>query len=177
MSSGRCWSSDTYNPVPGVMEGVPSANNYQGGFGTTLMAKVQDLLLPVLSSSRPLMLTLSNITICWVCTSNYLLFSLHKMTEIQWSWSKFLLTTPTPFLCFLIHCVCLSLSPLGRLLCFTSQLLFCLSVVLLHQSICDSLCPSWFYCPCISSSLMVSLCVIQCIWMSVKSLTLSICGA
>ena len=34
MSSGRCWSSDTYNPVPGVMEGVPSANNYQGGFGT-----------------------------------------------------------------------------------------------------------------------------------------------
>ncbi|XP_056297172.1 3-hydroxyisobutyrate dehydrogenase a [Pseudoliparis swirei] len=39
MSSGRCWSSDTYNPAPGVMEGVPSANNYQGGFGTTLMAK------------------------------------------------------------------------------------------------------------------------------------------
>ncbi|KAK7898563.1 hypothetical protein WMY93_019416 [Mugilogobius chulae] len=39
MSSGRCWSSDVYNPVPGVMEGVPSANNYQGGFGTTLMAK------------------------------------------------------------------------------------------------------------------------------------------
>ncbi|KAG9328210.1 hypothetical protein JZ751_015830 [Albula glossodonta] len=39
MSSGRCWSSDTYNPVPGVMEGVPSANNYLGGFGTMLMAK------------------------------------------------------------------------------------------------------------------------------------------
>ncbi|KAH0509509.1 3-hydroxyisobutyrate dehydrogenase, mitochondrial [Microtus ochrogaster] len=39
MSSGRCWSSDTYNPVPGVMDGVPSSNNYQGGFGTTLMAK------------------------------------------------------------------------------------------------------------------------------------------
>ncbi|XP_043922746.1 3-hydroxyisobutyrate dehydrogenase, mitochondrial [Protopterus annectens] len=39
MSSGRCWSSDTYNPVPGVMEGVPSANNYQGGFGSMLMAK------------------------------------------------------------------------------------------------------------------------------------------
>ncbi|KAM8882802.1 3-hydroxyisobutyrate dehydrogenase, mitochondrial-like [Synchiropus picturatus] len=39
MSSGRCWSSDSYNPVPGVMEGVPSANNYQSGFGTTLMAK------------------------------------------------------------------------------------------------------------------------------------------
>uniref|UniRef100_W5KKD7 3-hydroxyisobutyrate dehydrogenase n=1 Tax=Astyanax mexicanus TaxID=7994 RepID=W5KKD7_ASTMX len=39
MSSGRCWSSASYNPVPGVMEGVPSANNYQGGFSTTLMAK------------------------------------------------------------------------------------------------------------------------------------------
>ncbi|XP_048882656.1 3-hydroxyisobutyrate dehydrogenase b [Brienomyrus brachyistius] len=39
MSSGRCWSSDAYNPVPGVMEGVPSGNNYQGGFATTLMAK------------------------------------------------------------------------------------------------------------------------------------------
>lgn len=22
-SSGRCWSSDTYNPVPGVIEGIP----------------------------------------------------------------------------------------------------------------------------------------------------------
>ncbi|XP_028746017.1 3-hydroxyisobutyrate dehydrogenase, mitochondrial-like [Peromyscus leucopus] len=39
MSSGQCWSSDTYNPVPGVMDGVPSSNNYQGGFGTTLMTK------------------------------------------------------------------------------------------------------------------------------------------
>lgn len=43
MSSGRCWSSDTYNPVPGVMEGVPSGNNYQGGFGTQLMAKVSSM--------------------------------------------------------------------------------------------------------------------------------------
>ncbi|KAM9776601.1 3-hydroxyisobutyrate dehydrogenase a isoform 1-T1 [Syngnathus typhle] len=45
MSSGRCWASDSYNPVPGVMEGVPSANNYQGGFGTTLMAKEKPILL------------------------------------------------------------------------------------------------------------------------------------
>ncbi|XP_048367457.1 3-hydroxyisobutyrate dehydrogenase, mitochondrial [Sphaerodactylus townsendi] len=50
MSSGRCWSSDTYNPVPGVMEGVPSANNYQGGFGTTLMAK--DLSLAQMSATN-----------------------------------------------------------------------------------------------------------------------------
>ncbi|XP_034984858.1 3-hydroxyisobutyrate dehydrogenase, mitochondrial isoform X1 [Zootoca vivipara] len=50
MSSGRCWSSDTYNPVPGVMDGVPSANNYQGGFGTTLMAK--DLGLAQVSATN-----------------------------------------------------------------------------------------------------------------------------
>jgi len=28
-SSGRCWSSDTYNPVPGVLDNVPSSNSYQ----------------------------------------------------------------------------------------------------------------------------------------------------
>lgn len=39
-SSGRCWSSDTYNPCPGVLENVPSSNDYKGGFGTSLMAKV-----------------------------------------------------------------------------------------------------------------------------------------
>ncbi|XP_077996575.1 3-hydroxyisobutyrate dehydrogenase, mitochondrial-like [Glandiceps talaboti] len=38
-SSGRCWSSEVYNPVPGVLEGVPSSNNYKGGFGTALMTK------------------------------------------------------------------------------------------------------------------------------------------
>ncbi|KAG5515960.1 hypothetical protein RHGRI_036855 [Rhododendron griersonianum] len=38
-SSARCWSSDTYNPVPGVMEGVPSSRNYDGGFASKLMAK------------------------------------------------------------------------------------------------------------------------------------------
>ena len=38
-STARCWSSDTYNPCPGVMEGVPSSNNYEGGFGAALMQK------------------------------------------------------------------------------------------------------------------------------------------
>ncbi len=38
-SSGRCWSSEVYNPVPGVMENVPASNGYQGGFGTNLMTK------------------------------------------------------------------------------------------------------------------------------------------
>ncbi|KAF3789729.1 putative 3-hydroxyisobutyrate dehydrogenase [Nymphaea thermarum] len=38
-SSARCWSSDSYNPVPGIMEGVPSSRNYEGGFSCKLMAK------------------------------------------------------------------------------------------------------------------------------------------
>lgn len=38
-SSGRCWSSEVYNPCPGVLDGVPSSNNYKGGFGTALMTK------------------------------------------------------------------------------------------------------------------------------------------
>lgn len=44
VSSGRCWSSEIYNPVPGVKEGVPSSNDYKGGFGTALMTKVKILL-------------------------------------------------------------------------------------------------------------------------------------
>ena len=38
-SSGRCWSTDTYNPYPGVMDNVPAARGYTGGFGTDLMLK------------------------------------------------------------------------------------------------------------------------------------------
>lgn len=54
MSSGRCWSSEVYNPVPGVMEGVPSANGYQGGFGSQLMVKVRPCVrhsVPLFSSA------------------------------------------------------------------------------------------------------------------------------
>lgn len=39
ISSGRSWSSDTYNPVPGVMQNVPSSNDYKGGFLVPLIAK------------------------------------------------------------------------------------------------------------------------------------------
>jgi len=38
-SSGRCWSSDTYNPFPGVLENAPASRGYTGGFGTDLMLK------------------------------------------------------------------------------------------------------------------------------------------
>jgi 3-hydroxyisobutyrate dehydrogenase len=38
-STGRCWSSDTYNPYPGVMQAAPASKSYAGGFGTDLMLK------------------------------------------------------------------------------------------------------------------------------------------
>lgn len=44
-SSARSWSSDTYNPCPGVLENVPAARDYEGGFATSLMLK--DLRLAV----------------------------------------------------------------------------------------------------------------------------------
>lgn len=38
-STGRCWSSELYNPYPGVVANVPSSNSYKGGFGAKLMLK------------------------------------------------------------------------------------------------------------------------------------------
>ncbi len=38
-SSGSNWTLDVYNPCPGVMDNVPSSNDYQGGFMVDLMAK------------------------------------------------------------------------------------------------------------------------------------------
>lgn len=38
-SSGRNWSLDTYNPWPGVQDGVPAGNDYRGGFLVKLMNK------------------------------------------------------------------------------------------------------------------------------------------
>jgi 3-hydroxyisobutyrate dehydrogenase len=44
-SSGRCWSSEVYNPAPGVLPNVPSSKDYEGGFGTALMNKDVGLAL------------------------------------------------------------------------------------------------------------------------------------
>jgi 3-hydroxyisobutyrate dehydrogenase len=38
-SSGGNWSLEKYNPMPGVMGGVPASRDYSGGFGTDLMLK------------------------------------------------------------------------------------------------------------------------------------------
>ncbi|MCE9678974.1 3-hydroxyisobutyrate dehydrogenase [Shewanella sp. AS1] len=39
VSSGGNWTLNKYNPCPGVMENVPSSNDYQGGFMVDLMVK------------------------------------------------------------------------------------------------------------------------------------------
>jgi len=51
-STSRCWSSDTYNPVPGVMEGVPSSRGYEGGFGVDLISKDLSLALTAAQSVK-----------------------------------------------------------------------------------------------------------------------------
>ncbi|CAA7405398.1 unnamed protein product [Spirodela intermedia] len=48
-SSARCWSSDTYNPVPGVLASAPSSKGYSGGFSSKLMLK--DLALAFASAN------------------------------------------------------------------------------------------------------------------------------
>ncbi len=38
-STGRCWTSDTYNPYPDVLPNAPVACDYSGGFAAALMLK------------------------------------------------------------------------------------------------------------------------------------------
>ena len=65
VSSGRCWSSDQYNPCPGVTllddkgepKKIPSKNNYDGGFVVDLMRKDLNLALEAakgVSANTPL---------------------------------------------------------------------------------------------------------------------------
>jgi 3-hydroxyisobutyrate dehydrogenase len=56
-SSGRCWSSDTYNPYPGVLENVPASRNFAGGFGAELMLKDLTLVTDAAKAAKhPLLL-------------------------------------------------------------------------------------------------------------------------
>ena len=56
-SSGRCWSSDTYNPFPGVLENVPASRGYTGGFGADLMLKDLTLVTDAAKAAKhPVML-------------------------------------------------------------------------------------------------------------------------
>ncbi|MBT3437937.1 MAG: 3-hydroxyisobutyrate dehydrogenase [Oceanospirillaceae bacterium] len=51
-SSGRNWALEIYNPVPGVMDGTPASNNYQGGFMVDLMNKDLGLALSAAQASN-----------------------------------------------------------------------------------------------------------------------------
>lgn len=51
-STGQCWTTSKYNPVPGVMEGVPASKDYQGGFMTDLMIKDLGLALDAAAQER-----------------------------------------------------------------------------------------------------------------------------
>lgn len=51
-STGRCWSSEVYNPVPNLMENVPSSNNYAGGFAVKLVTKDLGLAQDVATKSH-----------------------------------------------------------------------------------------------------------------------------
>lgn len=55
--SGRCWSSEIYNPAPGILPNAPSTNDYNGGFKTNLLYKDLGLAAKVakeVSSTTPL---------------------------------------------------------------------------------------------------------------------------
>ncbi|CAM3530347.1 3-hydroxyisobutyrate dehydrogenase [Parendozoicomonas haliclonae] len=51
-SSGANWSLEKYNPVPGVMDGVPASKDYQGGFMVDLMLKDLGLAAEIASQSQ-----------------------------------------------------------------------------------------------------------------------------
>ena len=56
-SSGRCWSSDTYNPYPGVVDNAPASRGYTGGFGSDLMLKDLTLVTEAAKAAKhPVML-------------------------------------------------------------------------------------------------------------------------
>lgn len=51
-STGRCWSSELYNPYPGVLPNVPASNEYRGGFGAALMLKDVKLAIDAAESVK-----------------------------------------------------------------------------------------------------------------------------
>jgi len=51
-SSGRSWSSDTYNPYPGVVPTAPANRGYSGGFGADLMLKDLTLVTDAAKSAK-----------------------------------------------------------------------------------------------------------------------------
>lgn len=50
--SGRCWSSEIYNPAPGILPNAPSTNDYNGGFRASLLYKDLGLAAKVAKEVR-----------------------------------------------------------------------------------------------------------------------------
>jgi len=69
VSSGRCWSTDTYHPVGGVMENVPSSRDYENGFTCDLMLK--DLNIALKEAKR----VNASSPVCLLVTALYKLMS------------------------------------------------------------------------------------------------------
>ncbi|XP_055370891.1 probable 3-hydroxyisobutyrate dehydrogenase, mitochondrial [Condylostylus longicornis] len=51
-STGRCWSSEMYNPVPGIVKTAPANFGYSGGFSTDLITKDLGLASGVATASN-----------------------------------------------------------------------------------------------------------------------------
>ncbi|XP_037952260.1 probable 3-hydroxyisobutyrate dehydrogenase, mitochondrial [Teleopsis dalmanni] len=51
-STGRCWASELYNPVPGITATAPANNDYKGGFSTDLITKDLGLASGVATASN-----------------------------------------------------------------------------------------------------------------------------
>ncbi len=51
-STGKCWSSESYNPCPGVVPGSPASRGYSGGFGVDLMLKDLGLATDAAKSTK-----------------------------------------------------------------------------------------------------------------------------
>lgn len=45
VSTSRCWSVDTYNPVKGILENVPASRDYENGFACELILKDLNIAL------------------------------------------------------------------------------------------------------------------------------------
>ncbi|KAL0305412.1 UNVERIFIED_CONTAM: putative 3-hydroxyisobutyrate dehydrogenase, mitochondrial [Sesamum radiatum] len=98
-SSARCWSSDTYNPVPGVMDAVPASRNYDGGFATKLMAK--DLKLAAESGKEVEAKTPMTFVVAEGDVS-----AIHQKVLMKWN---FQLEQVSSVASFLDHCILFSL--------------------------------------------------------------------
>ncbi|SDV46618.1 3-hydroxyisobutyrate dehydrogenase [Chitinasiproducens palmae] len=51
-STGRCWSAEVCNPVPGIVANAPASRAYRGGFGVDLMLKDLGLAVDAARAAR-----------------------------------------------------------------------------------------------------------------------------